>query len=110
MCSGRFLALDKISGVRPISIGKTWRGAVAKAVLMVARRAVTTSCTTYNICAGLKGSIEAAIHIMQAEWDLHHSEEDWVFLLIGARNVFNEQEWLVMRPLGGRFIFNSYKH
>jgi hypothetical protein len=50
-------------------------------------------------------------------WEQHKQEEDWGFLLIDARNAFNEQNqtgllWTVWHewPLGARFVSNCYKH
>jgi hypothetical protein len=53
---------------------------------------------------------------MQAIWDSCHMEEEWGFLLIYAKNAFNEMEQTVMMwnvhhewPSGARFVFNTYK-
>jgi hypothetical protein len=54
---------------------------------------------------------------MQHMWELHKAEEEWGFLLIDARNAFNEMNRTVMLwtvrhewPSGARFTFNCYKH
>ena len=57
---------------------------------------------------------------MNQQWDLHtihKAEEEWGFLLIDAKNAFNEQcrtmmLWIVRHewPAGARFTFNCYKH
>jgi hypothetical protein len=115
--AGRLLALDKMPGIRPIGIGETWRRAIAKAVLLVTAEEVTMSCKTDNLCGGLSGGIDGAIHAAQSMWDQHHMEEDWGFLLVDAANAFNELDrtnmlWEVRHgwPSGARFVFNSYKH
>jgi hypothetical protein len=70
-----------------------------------------------QLCAGLEAGIEGGIHVMQALWDLHETEENWGFLLIDASNAFNEQNrikmlWAVGHkwPSGARFLLNCYKH
>ena len=117
LMAGRLLALDKCPGVRPIGIGETWRRAIAKCVLRVAGREASHACGADQLCAGLPAGIEGAVHAMQHEWDIHHMEEDWGFLLIDARNAFNELNrtamlWVVRHewPSGARFTFNSYRH
>jgi hypothetical protein len=112
MWLGRLLALDKMPGVRPIGIGETWRRAIAKAVLLIAGREVTMACKTDNLCGGLHGRIDGVIHAVQSMWDTHRMEEDWGFLLIDAKNAFNEQRramllWNVRHewPSGARFFF-----
>jgi hypothetical protein len=106
-----------MSGVRPIGIGETWRHAIAKALLLATGNEVTMNCKTDNLCGGLDGGIDGAIHAARAMWGAHHTEEDWVFLLIDARNAFNELDRMMMLwnvqhgwPSGDHFMFNSYKH
>jgi hypothetical protein len=66
------LALEKMPGVRPIGIGETWRMAIAKWILQVTGKDATYACKTENLCDGLQGGIDAAIHAVQAIWDSHH--------------------------------------
>ena len=54
---------------------------------------------------------------MRVLWDEHKKEEDWGFLLIDARNAFNEENqtamlWAVQDewPSGAQFNFNCYCH
>jgi hypothetical protein len=84
---------------------------------VVAGKDVTMMCKTDTLCGGLQGGIDGEIHAAQAMWDSHHMEENWGFLLIDVRNVFNEQDRMVMLwkvqhrlPSGARFMFNSYKY
>ena len=120
LMAGRLLAIDKSPGIRPIGIGETWRRAIAKCVLHVTGSAAKEACGIDQLCAGLESGIEAAIHAMNQQWDLHtihKAEEEWGFLLIDAKNAFNEQcrtmmLWIVRHewPAGARFTFNCYKH
>ena len=66
---------------------------------------------------GVDAGIEGAIHAMRVLWEEHQTEEDWVFLLIDARNAFNEETrtamlWAVRNecPSGAQFMFNCYRH
>ena len=54
---------------------------------------------------------------MRVLWEEHSQEEDWGFLLIDARNAFNEENrtamlWAVRHewPSGVQFTFNCYHH
>jgi len=117
LMAGRLLALDKCPGIRPIVSGEIWRRTLAKIILEVAGGAAKDACGTDQLCAGLEAGIEGGIHAMKLMWDIHHMEEEWGFLLIDARNAFNELNrtamlWTVRHewPAGARFAFNCYKH
>jgi hypothetical protein len=117
LMAGRLLAIDKSPGIRPIGIGETWRRAIAKCLLHVAGTSAKEACGIDQLCAGLESGIEGAIHAMKHQWDIHKAEEDWGFLLIDAKNAFNEMNRTVMLwtvrhewPAGARFTFNCYKH
>ena len=54
---------------------------------------------------------------MHVLWEDHSKEEDWGFLLIDARNAFNEENrtsmlWAVLHkwPSRAQFTFNCYRH
>ena len=54
---------------------------------------------------------------MRVLWEEQSQEEDWGFLLIDARNVFNEENrtdmiWAVRHewPSDVQFTFNCYRH
>jgi hypothetical protein len=75
------------------------------------------ACGIDQLCAGLDSGIEGAIHAMQHTWEANKAEEEWGYLLIDAKNAFNEQNrtamlWTVRHewPSGARFTFNCYKH
>ncbi len=117
LMSGRLLALDKCPGIRPIGIGETFRRLMAKLVIAVTRNEAQIACGVDQLCAGLQAGIEGGIHAVQQIWESHKEEEDWGFLMIDARNAFNEINrttmlWVIRHewPAGARFCFNCYKH
>ena len=66
-----------------------------------------------QICAGIDGMV----HGVQSIWDENLTTEDWIFLLVDAKNAFNEINqiiilWTVQHlwPSGSRFVFNCYCH
>jgi hypothetical protein len=116
---GRLCGIDKGpgGGVRPLCIGEIWRRLFAKCLLFLAGAEAKEACGLDQLCAGLESGIEGGIHSMQHVWNAHRSDEDWGFLLIDAKNAFNEQNrtamlWTVRHewPSGARFAFNCYRH
>ena len=89
--SGRLVALDKSPGVRPVGIGETWMRFDSKCVLFVAGGEARDECGVDQLCAGLEAGVEGGIHALRLIWELHAQEEEWGFLLIDARNAFNER-------------------
>ena len=71
-----------------------------------------------QLAGGVEAGIEGAIHAARLQWAQHSDEEeDWGFLLIDARNAFNEENrtamlWAVRYewPSGARFTYNCYRH
>ena len=117
LMSGRMIALDKQPGIRPVGVGETWRRLMAKCLLKVARPEAKTACGTTQMAGGLEVEIEGAIHAIRVLWEEHKKEEDWEFLLIDARNAFNEEKrtamlWAVRHEWtsGAQFTFNCYRH
>ena len=115
--SGRMIVLDKHPGVRPVGVGETWRHVFAKIVLNFMGLESTMACQDDQICAGLKALIYNAIHGVQALWDENSSMEEWVFLLVDAKNTINDINqvgmlWTVRHlwPSGASFLFNCYFH
>ena len=114
---GRLIALDKHPGTRPVGVGETWRRMMAKCLLRVAGPEAKAACGTTQLAGGVEVGIEGAIHAMRVLWEEHQNEEDWGFLLIDARNAFNEENrtamlWDVRNewPSGAQFTFNCYRH
>ena len=115
--SNRLIALDKCPGVRPVGVGEVWRRLFAKSVIKVAGRQAKSACGTSQLCAGLEAGIEGAVHAVNALWEVHQHDDDWGFLLVDARNAFNEGNrisflWTIRHrwPAGARFTFNCYRH
>ena len=117
LMSGQMIALDKQPGIRPVRVQDTWRRMMAKCLLKVAGTEAKAACDTTQLVGGLEAGIEGAIHAMHILWDEHNKEEGWGFLLIDARNAFNEENrtamlWAVQHewPSGAKFTFNYYRH
>ena len=115
--ANRLIALDKCPGVRPVGVGEVWRRLFAKCVIKVAGGQAKDACGTSQLCAGLEAGIEGAVHAVNALWDVHQHDDDWGFLLVDARNAFNEGNriaflWTVRHrwPAGAKFTFNCYRH
>ena len=75
------------------------------------------ACQDDQLCAGLKVGIYDTIHGVQALWDKNLTTEEWVFLLVDAKIVFNDINqvgmlWTVQHlwPSGSIFFFNFYRH
>ena len=75
------------------------------------------ACQDDQLCAGIKAGINGAINGVQALWDENSSMEEWIFLLIDAKNAFSEINrvgmiWIVQHlwPSGASFVFNCYRH
>ena len=54
------------------------------------------ACRTNQIAGGVEAGIEGVIHVMHVLWEEHNQGEYWVFLLIDARNAFNEENRTTM--------------
>ena len=75
------------------------------------------TCQDNQLCAGLKSGIYSAIHGVQDLWDENLSTEEWGFLLVDARNAFNEINRVGMLctvqhlcPSRAHFVFSCYRH
>ena len=96
LMSGRLIALYKQPGISPVGVGETWRRMMAKCLLKVAEPETEAACGTTQLAGGLEEGIEGAIHAMRVLWEEHKKGEDWGFLLIDARNAFNEENRTAM--------------
>ena len=113
LMSFRLIALDKQPGIRPVGVGETWRRMMLKCLLRVAGPESKAACGATQLAGELEAGIEGSIHVMRVLWEEHKMEEDWGFLLIDARNAFNEGNrtamlWAVRHefPSGTQFMFN----
>ena len=114
---GRFIALEKSPGIRPVGIGETWCRLLAKCLLRVMGQEAKAACWTEQVEGGVESGIEGAIHASRLQWTQHLQEEEWGFLLIDAQNAFNEENrtamlWSVRHswPGGAQFTFTCYGH
>ena len=89
---------------------------IVKCMLAVMGAEAKEACRTEQLCEGLEYGTEGGIHAVRLLWQHHNQEEDWGFLLIDARNAFNENNhkdilWAVRSdwPSGARFAFNCYR-
>ena len=94
--SGWLIALGNYPGIRPVRVGETWQLRMAKCLLRVAWAEAKPACGTTQLAGGMESGIEGTIHVMCVLWEEHNQEEDWGFLLIDARNAFNEENQIAM--------------
>eukprot|EP00978_Attheya_sp_CCMP212_P021241 scaffold61838_cov69-Attheya_sp.AAC.4 len=88
----------------------------AKCLLLAAGDEAKDACDIDQVCAGLEAGIEGSIHTIHELWEEHKGEDEWGFLLVDARNAFNEGNrimilWTVLHhewPSGARFSVNCY--
>ena len=113
LMSGRLIALDKQPWIRTVGVGEPWRRMMAKCLLRGEGPEAKAACGTTRLEGGLETGIEGAIHAILVLWEEQETEEDWGFLLIEARNAFNEENWTTMLwavrhkwPSGSQFTFN----
>ena len=58
----RLVPLDKKPGVRPVGIGEVLRRIIGKAVMTVVQKDMAQCTAPIQVCAGLPGGVEAAVH------------------------------------------------
>jgi len=80
----------KNPGVRPIGIGESWRRLFAKCLLAVAGKDAADECGIDNLSGGMSAGIEAAVHLANEVVDGNYETDGWGFILVDARNAFNE--------------------
>jgi hypothetical protein len=100
-----------------VGAGETWRRLFAKVVLRIAGGEAKEACGIDQLCAGLEAGIEGGIHAINQLWREFAGHEDWGFLLVDAKNAFNELNRIVMLwtirhewPSCAKFAFNCYRH
>ena len=82
----RVIPLNKCLGVRPIGVGEVLRRIIGKAVMRIASLDVVSAAGSSQVCAGLEGGCEAAVHAMR---DIFTHEDTEGILLVDAANAFN---------------------
>ena len=88
--SGRLITLDKNPGIHPVVVAEMWRCLFSKCVFRDIGPEATSRCQDEQICAGLKLLIYDDIHGIHVIWGNKSAKEDWVYLLIGAKNAFRK--------------------
>ena len=106
----RLVPLDKNPGVRPIAIGELPRRIISKAVLSIIGQDIADATCPLQLCAGLVGGCEAAIHAIQKLFSNTSTEG---ILLVDAFNVLNRQAALhnisVLCPPFFQILQNTYR-
>ncbi len=110
----RLVPLEKgENDVRPIGIGETLRRMVGKAAVKAIRSDIRASCGSLQVCAGMEGGCEAAIHAVRSMFE---EEETEAALLIDASNAFNSvrrettlKNIAILCPAFYIFLVNTYR-
>ena len=115
--SYKLIALDKHLEVRLVSVEETLIHLFEKSVLKVMGPEDTNTFQDNPLCDGIKSVIDGVVHGVQVIWDDNSSMENWDFILMDAKNAFNEINcigmlWTVhhLWPFRARFVFNCYFH
>ena len=64
---------------------------MTKCLLWVTEQEEKATCGTGQLANGAEAGIEGGIHAMRLLWQDYSQEYDWGFLIIDARNKFNEE-------------------
>lgn len=109
----RLLPLDKKPGVRPVGIGEVWRRLIGKAIMAVTNNDVIAATAPIQVCAGLSGGVEAAVHAVRKVYDDSSTE---AILLVDADNAFNRLNRTAalhnvqqLCPEIAQYIINTYR-
>lgn len=117
LMASRLVALDKRPGVRPIGVGECLRRLLGKCMAEVTGDEVTNACLQNQLCGGLSGGIEGAVHVMNGLFEERATEgSKWGLLLVDAQNAFNSVNRIIALwyarmywPSCARYLFNTYK-
>ncbi len=84
--AGRLIPLDKNPGVRPIGVGEVLRRIIGKTIMVTLKLDIINNTCPIQLCGGLQGGVEAAIHTIRRIFDNADTE---AILLVDAENAFN---------------------
>ena len=73
--SGRLIALEKKPGIRPVSVGETWRQLMAKCLLRMTGQESKDACSMDLLAGLVEEGIEGGIHAIHLLWEEHLQEE-----------------------------------
>ena len=111
--AGRLIPLDKKPGVRPIGIGEVLRRIVGKSITSVLKPEIVESTAPIQVCAGLQGGVEAAIHAIR---QMYNDTSCQAVLLVDAENAFNSLNRMVALhnmkytcPGFFKYVVNTYR-
>ncbi len=62
--------------MQPVGIGEIWQRLIAKCVIEVCGHKATQAAGNLNLCAGLPGGIEGAVHTVRETWNLSTVNQD----------------------------------
>ena len=99
--------------MRPIGVGEILRRIVGKAIVSVVKPEIMESAGSLQLCAGLPGGCEAAVHAMSS---IFQEEDTDAILLVDAENAFNSLNRNVLLhniqyicPPVSTYVRNCYK-
>ena len=111
--ASRLIPLDKNPGVRPVGVGEVIRRIVGKAITMSLKPELIESTGPIQVCAGIKGGVEAAIHSLRKIYDEPQTQG---ILLVDANNAFNSLNRKValkniqyVCPEFSTYLINTYR-
>ena len=112
LVSGRLIAFDKCSGVRPIGIGECLRRIICKGVAEFTKIHLEETCSVDQFACELKVGVKGAIHALSDD----NKEDSCGMLLMDSSNAFNSLNretalWnaRILWPGCSRFLFNTYR-
>ena len=82
----RLIPLNKCPGLRPIGIGEILRRIVSKAVTWVLKSSLQDAAGGLQLCVGLEGGAEDAIHAMN---EIFEDDQTHGLIQVDANNAFN---------------------
>eukprot|EP00957_Ditylum_brightwellii_P001289 101360-Ditylum_brightwellii.AAC.1 len=93
---GCLIGLDKCQGIRPVGAGEAFQRCMGKDLLFVCGEEAAETCGTKQLCGGLRSGIKGGIHVISDLWNSYGDDDEWGFLIVDARNAFNEINRMAM--------------